>query len=71
MSKTFSGRQIVKALHRIGFVVDHQRGSHVFLHNLDKNISVVVPNHKELKKGTLNNILKKAGITVEDLRKLV
>jgi len=71
LSKTFSGRQIVKALHRIGFVVDHQRGSHVFLHNLDKNISVVVPNHKELKKGTLNNILKKAGITVEDLRKLV
>ena len=71
MSKTFSGRQVVKALRRSGFVVDHQRGSHIFLHNLEKNISVVVPNHKELKKGTLNNILKKAGLTLEDLQKLV
>ncbi len=71
MSGIFSGRQVVKALHRIGFVVDHQRGSHIFLHNLERNISVVVPNHKEIKKGTLNSILKKVGITVEDLKKLV
>jgi predicted RNA binding protein YcfA (HicA-like mRNA interferase family) len=71
MSKTFSGREVIKVLHRIGFVVDHQRGSHVFLHNLEKNISVVVPDHKELKKGTLNSILKKAGITVEQLKELI
>jgi predicted RNA binding protein YcfA (HicA-like mRNA interferase family) len=71
MSKTFSGREVIKALRRIGFVVDHQRGSHVFLHNLEKNISVVVPDHKELKKGTLHSILKKAGITVEQLKDLM
>jgi len=45
LSRTFSGRQLVKALHRLGFVVDHQRGSHVFLHNLERNISVIVPDH--------------------------
>ena len=71
MSRTFSGREVVKALRRIGFVVDHQRGSHIFLHNLEKNVSVVVPYHKELKKGTLNSILKKAGITIKDLKELV
>jgi len=71
LSKTFSGRQLVRALRRSGFVIDHQRGSHIFLHNLDKNISVIVPNHKEIKKGTLNNIIKKAGLTIEDLQKLV
>jgi len=71
MSKVFSGREIVKALHRIGFVVDHQRGSHIFLHNLEKNISIVVPNHKEIKKGTLNSILKKANINIKDLKELV
>ena len=71
MSKTFSGRQEVKALRRTGFAVDHQRDSHIFLHNLEKNISVIVPNHKELKKGTLNNILKTAGLTIEDIKKLV
>jgi predicted RNA binding protein YcfA (HicA-like mRNA interferase family) len=71
MSKVFSGRELVKALHRIGFIVDHQRGSHIFLHNLEKNISIVVPNHKEIKKGTLNSILKKANISIKDLKELV
>jgi len=71
MSKIFSGRELVKALHRIGFIVDHQRGSHIFLHNLEKNISMVVPNHKEIKKGTLNSILKKANISIKDLKELI
>ena len=71
MSQTFSGREIVKALRRIDYIVDHQRGSHIFMHNFDKNISVIVPFHKELKKGTLHNILKKVNLTVEDLKKLL
>jgi len=71
MSKIFSGREVVKALHRIGFIVDHQRGSHIFLHNLEKNISIIVPNHKEVKKGTLNSILKKANISIKDLKELI
>jgi predicted RNA binding protein YcfA (HicA-like mRNA interferase family) len=71
LSKTFSGKEVVKALRRIGFVVDHQRGSHIFMHNLERNISVVVPLHKEIKKGTLNNILKKVGITIDELKDLV
>ncbi len=71
MSKIFSGKQVVKAFHRIGFVVDHQRGSHIFLHHLERNISLVVPNHKELRKGTLHSIMKKAVITIEDFKKLI
>lgn len=71
MSKTFSGKQIVKALRRIGFVVDHQRGSHIFMHNLERNISVIIPLHKEVKKGVLNNIIKKIGITIGQLKDLV
>jgi len=71
MSKTFFGRAVVKALRRIGFVVDHQRGSHIFLHNLEQNISVVVPNHKELKKGTISAILRKAGLSLDELKRLI
>ena len=71
MRRTFSGKEVVKVLRRIGFVVDHQRGSHIFMHNLEKNISVVVPAHKEIRKGTLNNILKKAGITLNELGNLI
>ena len=71
MSKTFSGKQVVRALRRIGFVVDHQRGSHIFMHNIERNISVTVPMHKEIKKGTLNNILKKVEITINGLKNLI
>jgi len=71
LSRTFSGREVVKAFRRIGYVVDHQRGSHIFLHNLDKNISLVIPLHKELKKGTLHGILKRASLSLEDLKDLV
>jgi len=39
--------------------------------NLEKNLSVIVPLHRELKKGTLNNILKKAQLTLEELKELV
>jgi predicted RNA binding protein YcfA (HicA-like mRNA interferase family) len=71
VSRTFSGRQVAKALRRMGFVIDHQRGSHIFMHNPEQKISVIVPNHSEMKKGTLNSILKKTGITIDDLKNLI
>jgi predicted RNA binding protein YcfA (HicA-like mRNA interferase family) len=71
LSRTFSGKEVVKALRRTGYVVDHQRGSHIFLYNLEKSISLVVPLHKELKKGTLHAILKRAGLSLDDLKELV
>jgi len=71
VSKTFSGKDIIKALRRIGYVVDHQRGSHIFMHNPNEKKSVIIPNHKEIKIGTLHNILKKAGINIEKLKELI
>ena len=71
MKRVFSGEEVTKALRRIGFIVDHQRGSHIFMHNLERNISVVVPMHKEIKKGTLHNILRKLGISLEELNDLI
>jgi len=71
LSKTYSGKQVIKVLRRIGYIIDHQKGSHIFLHNPKENKSIVVPNHKEIKKGTLNNIIKKARITIDTLNKLL
>jgi predicted RNA binding protein YcfA (HicA-like mRNA interferase family) len=71
LSRTFSGKEVVKALRRVGYIVDHQRGSHIFMHKLEKNISLVVPLHNELKKGTLHSILKKAKLSLENLKELI
>lgn len=60
-----SGREVVKALSRIGFYVVRQRGSHIRLYHHDRE-GVTVPNHKELDKGTLNGILADAGISAEE-----
>lgn len=48
-----SGAEVVKALGRLGFVVARQRGSHVVLRR--GSSGCVVPNHRELKTGTLVN----------------
>jgi predicted RNA binding protein YcfA (HicA-like mRNA interferase family) len=66
-----SGRDLVRVLLKIGFIVKRQRGSHIVLRRTDPPARVVVPDHKELRIGTLRSILNNAGMTVEDLLKLL
>ena len=59
-----SGRQAIKILQKHGFSVSRQRGSHIVLvfdGGGGKRIAVV-PNHRELKKGTLRSIARQAGV---------
>jgi predicted RNA binding protein YcfA (HicA-like mRNA interferase family) len=59
-----SGAEAVRALERLGFVVLRQRGSHIILRR--GSSGCVVPNHREIKIGTLNGVLKQAGITSDE-----
>jgi predicted RNA binding protein YcfA (HicA-like mRNA interferase family) len=59
-----SGAQAVRALERLGFVVARQRGSHIVMRR--GSVGCVVPNHRELKTGTLAGVLKQAGVSVEE-----
>jgi predicted RNA binding protein YcfA (HicA-like mRNA interferase family) len=63
-----SGSQLVNVLHRLGWESVRQRGSHVSLKHHDHSALLVVPLHRELKRGTLNGILRDAGISREELR---
>jgi predicted RNA binding protein YcfA (HicA-like mRNA interferase family) len=63
-----SGRALVRALERDGWSVVRQRGSHVRLKKLGRRHALVVPLHKELKRGTLAGILRDAGLSPERLR---
>ena len=67
--KKLSGKECVKILcNKFGFAVARQHGSHIILkkETEDGKIGTVVPNHKELKIGTLKSILKLAKIKEED-----
>lgn len=61
-----SGRQCVKALSKVGFVQRRQHGSHIILRRDKPFAQLVVPDHRELDRGTLRAILHQAGITVEE-----
>ncbi len=62
-----SGKKVAKALSRVGFLVDHQTGSHIIMRCEGKStLTVSVPNHRELKPGTLRGIIRQAGLTVEE-----
>ena len=68
-----SGREMVRVLNKIGFVIVGRKGSHVRLkRRRDKEVLIaIVPMHNELAKGTLRSILRQANLTVEDLLKLL
>ena len=68
-----SGREMIRVLNRIGFVIVGRKGSHARLkRRRDKEILIViVPMHRELARGTLRSILRQANLTVEDLLRLL
>ena len=67
-----SGRQAVKALRRLGYELDRQRGSHMILRQSSyPHRRLVVPDHKELPKGTLRAIIRQAGLSVEEFSALL
>jgi predicted RNA binding protein YcfA (HicA-like mRNA interferase family) len=66
-----SGRRLVKALERDGWEVARQRGSHVRLKHPDRRVSLTIPLHRELKRGTLSGILGDAGLSSDELGRLL
>ncbi len=67
-----SGREVVSALKKIHYEKDRQKGSHIILRQMYyPHKRVVVPDHKEIAKGTLVKILRQVGLTVEEFRRLL
>ncbi|MGB8644774.1 MAG: type II toxin-antitoxin system HicA family toxin [Anaerolineae bacterium] len=66
-----SGRECIRALQQIGFYIVRQRGSHVLLRRDQPYAEVVVPDHRELDRGTLRTIIRQAGLSVDEFVKLV
>ena len=59
-----NGTEAVRALKRMGFEFQRQTGSHVILRRGPR--TVVVPQHKPIKPGTLKGLIEQAGLTVEE-----
>ena len=64
-----SGKQMVKVFRKIGFQLNRQKGSHIIMSK--ENDILVIPNHKTIAKGTERELIKDAGLTVEEFNKLL
>ncbi len=64
LPRDVAGSEAVKALKRLGFTVESQRGSHIHLSK--GGLRVTVPNHKCIVPKTLQSILKQAALSLED-----
>ncbi len=72
-----SGKKLIKMLTRLDYEIMRQRGSHVRLRKVTTvgEHKITVPDHKEIAKGTLNDILSKVslwnGISKDEIIRLL
>ncbi len=66
-------KKVLRALQRAGFFVHHSTGSHRILKHLEKpTLRVTVPFHnKDLKRRTLESIIKQSTLTYEEFLQLL
>jgi predicted RNA binding protein YcfA (HicA-like mRNA interferase family) len=62
---SISGKKLIRALGKLGFVIVRQKSSHVILPR--ESSMLTVPLHDPIKKSTLNAILKQADVSLEEL----
>jgi predicted RNA binding protein YcfA (HicA-like mRNA interferase family) len=68
-----SGRQLLRALQRAGFVVLRQKGSHVSMEkrSAEGYWRTIVPMHREIRPGTLSDIFNQTGLSKDELAELL
>jgi len=71
MPKLYSSAEILKVLHRNGFVFISQKGSHIkYRKSGNPTLTVIIPaDRKQIPTGTFNSILTQSGLTKDDFEK--
>lgn len=65
LPRDLSGKEVCRALKRLGFEFARQTGSHCLY--IKGSLRPCIPMHQAIKPKTLQSILKQADITVEEL----
>jgi predicted RNA binding protein YcfA (HicA-like mRNA interferase family) len=67
--RVYSARQVLAGLAGAGFEQVSRRGSHIKLRAANGR-TVIVPDHREIARGTMRSILRQAGLTAEEFEAL-
>ncbi len=65
--------KVVRALHRDGWIVVRQKGSHIRMQkaSFNETLKIIVPAHSPIKRSTLSHILKQTHLTTDEFLKLL
>lgn len=64
-----NAKELIKILERNGFFFSRQSGSHAIYYNqLGTRVTIPIHGKKDIGKGLLKQILKDAGLSIEDLQ---
>jgi predicted RNA binding protein YcfA (HicA-like mRNA interferase family) len=56
----------------VGYEFDRQRGSHIILRQTEPpHRRLTVPDHKELRKGTLQALIRQSGLSIDEFSALL
>jgi predicted RNA binding protein YcfA (HicA-like mRNA interferase family) len=73
MSKlpVISGLKAVKAFSKAGWAIARQTGSHIIMVKDNSVVTLSVPKHNEIDRGTLRKLIDTAGLTVDEFMELL
>lgn len=60
-----SGRAVVRTFEKFGCKVDRQKASHIVLTKSGEIVSLSVPDHREIARGTLRSLNRATNLTVD------
>jgi predicted RNA binding protein YcfA (HicA-like mRNA interferase family) len=61
-----NGQEVVRVFCKLAWQVARQRGSHIILVKEGHPATLSVPAHREIARGTLRTLVRRAGLTVEE-----
>ena len=61
-----SRREVVRVFESLGWEAVRQTGSHIIMTKDEELVTLSVPDHREVAKGTLRSLIRTAGLAVEE-----
>ena len=61
-----SGREVVRVFEALGWEAVRQTSSHIIMTKDEELVTLSIPDHREVAKGTLRSLIRTAGLTVEE-----
>ena len=71
MLPVLSGKEVVRIFESLGWEVSRQRGSHIIMTKPGEIVTLSVPNHRPVARGTLRSLIRSANLTVEEFIKSI